>query len=163
MQLPDIVAAVADAYGLRIAHLTGRSRLRLQVEARQLAMWIARMHTAASLHDIGRALGRTHDAVRNGVATIDRDLAAATELALVRDLAVALAEGRTGEGERTALERFRAAAVDEAEIAAELERDEIRAARAARLAERAQEQAEARALRQADRALERAVSKALEV
>jgi hypothetical protein len=141
--LPDIVAGVADAYGLALDDLIGPSRVPPRPRARQLAMWLARRNTAASYPEIGRAVRRrTVSTVVDGIRGIERRLAewedpGVGELRLLADLALALADGHTGEAERAALERHRAVARDEAEITAGLEREEIRLARAAALQLRA--------------------------
>lgn len=59
-----IVAIVADHHGLAPAVLTSPSRKAPHVGPRQIAMWLARHHTSASLPEIGRRFGgRDHTTV----------------------------------------------------------------------------------------------------
>jgi chromosomal replication initiator protein len=73
---PLDVAAVIDVvgafFGLKPAELAARSRGRTALLPRQLAMYFCHRYTAASLPEIGRALGRAHPAVRNAIAMVER-------------------------------------------------------------------------------------------
>ena len=51
---------------------TGRSRRRDILVPRQLAMYLCRRFTNASLAEIGRELGREHPAVRNAVKQVEK-------------------------------------------------------------------------------------------
>jgi chromosomal replication initiator protein len=60
----SVIEAVADFYSLRPEDLKGRSRSQKVVKPRQIAMYLARQETEASLPKIGKALGgRDHTTV----------------------------------------------------------------------------------------------------
>jgi chromosomal replication initiator protein len=62
-----VVEVVAHHYGLDVDKLTGRSRTRTVALPRQVAMFIARQETEASLPQIGEVLGgRDHTTVMHG-------------------------------------------------------------------------------------------------
>jgi chromosomal replication initiator protein len=67
-----VVAAVGAFFGLTPAQLASRSRSRTTLLPRQLAMYFCQRYTAASLPEIGRALGRAHPAVRNAIEMVER-------------------------------------------------------------------------------------------
>lgn len=69
----DVIACICAAYAVSSEELRGRSRTRRVLEARQMAMYLCHHHcgaSGASYSRIGRALGRRHSAVKNGVARI---------------------------------------------------------------------------------------------
>lgn len=69
----DVIACICAAYAVSSEELRGRSRTRRVLEARQLAMYLCHHHCGASgtsYSRIGRALGRRHSSVKNGVARI---------------------------------------------------------------------------------------------
>jgi chromosomal replication initiator protein len=69
----DAVVQVVAAYsGLRPADLRSRSKRRAVLVPRQLAMYLCRRFTDASLAEIGRALNRDHPSVRNAVDVVER-------------------------------------------------------------------------------------------
>lgn len=71
----DIVQAVVDYYGVSLRDLRGRARNREIVLPRQVAMYLLREETTASLMDIGSELGnRDHTTVMHGIAKIERQL-----------------------------------------------------------------------------------------
>jgi chromosomal replication initiator protein len=62
-----IIEAVANYFDLQIDSITGRSRTRSVARPRQIAMFLARQETEASLPQIGDALGgRDHTTVMHG-------------------------------------------------------------------------------------------------
>jgi chromosomal replication initiator protein len=65
---------VAQFFGLRRSDLASRSRRRATLRPRQLAMYLCRRFTDASLSEIGRALGRDHPAVANALRAVEREL-----------------------------------------------------------------------------------------
>jgi chromosomal replication initiator protein len=67
-----VIQAVADFCGVSHDDLCSRSRRRSVLVPRQLAMFLCRRYTDASLTEIGRALGRDHPAVRNAVQVVER-------------------------------------------------------------------------------------------
>jgi chromosomal replication initiator protein len=77
----DIVAAVADHYRVTPADLRGRSRSKEIVGPRQVAMYLLREETTASLLEIGQELGgRDHTTVMHGIDKIDQQLQTDTAL-----------------------------------------------------------------------------------
>jgi chromosomal replication initiator protein len=72
LDVAAVVAAVGSFFGLTPAQLAGRSRSRTTLLPRQLAMYFCQRYTAASLPEIGRALGRAHPAVRNAIEMVER-------------------------------------------------------------------------------------------
>jgi Bacterial dnaA protein helix-turn-helix len=141
IRVPDIVAAVADATGLTVADLKGRSQAERTVTARHLAMWLAWTHCRhwVTQDDIAHALGRASGtAVRFGLPLAERRLAASAEHRLTAELALALASGEAGDAQAAALDRLA-----ETEPSEEPDRDAVRSARTLALARRAEARASA--------------------
>ncbi|MEZ4214839.1 MAG: DnaA/Hda family protein [Myxococcota bacterium] len=67
-----VVRIVAQFFQTTPEALSSRSRRRDVLVPRQLAIFLARRFTDASLAEIGRALGREHPAVRNAIAAVER-------------------------------------------------------------------------------------------
>ncbi len=68
LTVDQVVSAVAKFYRLDKKVLTGRNRTKDISEARQMAMYLARAETDASLPQIGEALGgRDHTTVKHGL------------------------------------------------------------------------------------------------
>ncbi len=61
--IEQVLSAVAEFYNVDIQDLTGRSRSKEIVAPRQMAMYLLREETDASLPEIGAALGRDHTTV----------------------------------------------------------------------------------------------------
>ncbi len=73
LAIKDIQQCVADEYHLRVADLNGRRRTANIAQPRQIAMFLARHHTACSLQDIGAAFGgRDHGTVIHATRTIEQ-------------------------------------------------------------------------------------------
>jgi len=70
--LDEIVGEVTRAYGLPADALRTRSRKRVVTQPRQIAMYLARRYTAASLADIGRSFGRDHTSVMYAIDVVER-------------------------------------------------------------------------------------------
>jgi chromosomal replication initiator protein len=70
--LEEIVLETARAYGLEPEALRSRSRKQVVVRPRQIAMYLARRYTPASLADIGRAFGRDHTSVMYAIDVVER-------------------------------------------------------------------------------------------
>jgi chromosomal replication initiator protein len=71
----DVVAAVAKFYHLDLEQLRGRDRSKEVAYARQIAMYLAREETEASLPQIGAALGgRDHTTVMYGYEKISSQI-----------------------------------------------------------------------------------------
>jgi chromosomal replication initiator protein len=70
-----IQKAVADQFGLKVADLKSDKRLKIFVQARQLAIWLCRDMTKASYPDIGaRFGGKDHSTVIYATKKIDKAL-----------------------------------------------------------------------------------------
>jgi chromosomal replication initiator protein len=77
----DVVEAVASHFGVSVKDLRGRGRSKEIVGPRQIAMYLMREETGASLSEIGQALGdRDHTTVMHGIAKIEHDLTSDTSL-----------------------------------------------------------------------------------
>jgi chromosomal replication initiator protein len=70
--LDDVIDSVAQFFGVRRSELASRSRRRASLRPRQLAMYLCRQFTDASMSEIGRALGRDHPAVANALRAVER-------------------------------------------------------------------------------------------
>jgi chromosomal replication initiator protein len=70
----EVVELVAAFFGTTPAAMASRSRRRDVLLPRQLAMYLCRRYTDASLTEIGRLLGRDHPAVRNAVSVMERQI-----------------------------------------------------------------------------------------
>jgi chromosomal replication initiator protein len=71
----EVVEAVAKHYGVSLKDLMGRGRRQEIVTPRQVAMYLLREETEASLVDIGQELGkRDHTTVMHGISKIEREL-----------------------------------------------------------------------------------------
>ncbi len=82
MTLQAVIEATARYYRLSVAALSGRQRTKVVALARQLAMYLAREETSASLLQIGEALGgRDHTTVMHGCTRIAKALASDPSLA----------------------------------------------------------------------------------
>ena len=70
---PDIVEAVAGHFRIDLDDMRGRSRSQKIVVPRQVAMYLIRELTKASLVDIGEVLGgRDHTTIMHGIDKINR-------------------------------------------------------------------------------------------
>jgi Bacterial dnaA protein helix-turn-helix len=80
MNTPTISAiqtAVADGFGVTLLDLLSRRGARAIARPRQVAMWLCRHTTLASLPEIGRAFGgRDHTTVMHAIARVDELMAA---------------------------------------------------------------------------------------
>ncbi len=75
ISIADIQQRVADEFGVKIADINGRRRTAAIAHPRQVAMFLARRHTASSLQDIGAAFGgRDHGTVLHAMRTIEEKL-----------------------------------------------------------------------------------------
>lgn len=69
-----VIRVVAGFFRTSPEALCSRSRRRDVLVPRQLAMYLCRQYTDASLSEIGKALGRDHPAVKNAVARVQRGM-----------------------------------------------------------------------------------------
>jgi len=67
-----VIRVVASFFKTTPEAMASRSRRRHQLVPRQLAMYLSRKYTDASLAEIGRLLARDHPAVRNAISKIER-------------------------------------------------------------------------------------------
>jgi chromosomal replication initiator protein len=74
LTLDDVIDSVAQFFGVRRSELASRSRRRATLRPRQLAMYLCRQFTDASLAEIGRCFGRDHPAVANALRVVERAL-----------------------------------------------------------------------------------------
>jgi chromosomal replication initiator protein len=91
LSIDQIIEAVAQFYKLETEDLLGRRRSKDIVTARQMAMYLAREETDASLPKIGRALGgRDHTTVLHGYekirALVEEDDRLRREMLAIREL-----------------------------------------------------------------------------
>jgi chromosomal replication initiator protein len=71
----DVLRSVTQHFDVALKELLGTSRKRTIVVPRQIAMYLIREETGASLVDIGNQLGgRDHTTVMHGVEKITNDL-----------------------------------------------------------------------------------------
>ena len=70
--LEEIMAETARAYGVAKDDLRARSRKQSLVRPRQIAMYLARRYTDASLAEIGRAFSRDHTSVMYAIDVVER-------------------------------------------------------------------------------------------
>ena len=81
LTIKDIQQCVADEFEIRVADLNGRRRTANIAHPRQIAMFLARHHTACSLQDIGAAFGgRDHGTVIHATRTIESKMRQDEEL-----------------------------------------------------------------------------------
>ncbi|MFN8676391.1 MAG: chromosomal replication initiator protein DnaA [Thermomicrobiales bacterium] len=72
----DVIDAVLDYFGVGKKDLAGKSRTRENVVPRQIAMYLLRAETDASLIEIGGELGgRDHTTVLHGIRQVEKSLA----------------------------------------------------------------------------------------
>jgi chromosomal replication initiator protein len=70
-----VLEAVASHFGAQLGDMRGRSRAKAIVLPRQIAMYLLREETGASLVDIGQSLGgRDHTTVMHGIEKIEREM-----------------------------------------------------------------------------------------
>ncbi|ODN71207.1 helix-turn-helix domain-containing protein [Methylobrevis pamukkalensis] len=74
--IADIQRAVAAVTGIPVREMRSARRARPVVRARQIAMYLARHMTRASLPQIGRTFERDHTTVIWGIAQIERQMLA---------------------------------------------------------------------------------------
>ena len=74
VSIADIKRCVADEFQIRLEDLDSRRRLASLAHPRQLAMYLARRHTACSLQDIGAAFGRDHSTVLHALRSVESKL-----------------------------------------------------------------------------------------
>jgi len=70
--LDEIIDLVCNAYGVSRDELGGRSRKQRIVRPRQIAMYLCRRYSEASLKEIGRQLSRDHSSVMYSIDAVEK-------------------------------------------------------------------------------------------
>lgn len=83
VNLSRVLEITARQYGLKVSDLTGKSRAGKINQARQVAMYLARDMTAASLPQIGDAFERTHSTVLHACNKMVEDMRTDPQLQLI--------------------------------------------------------------------------------
>jgi chromosomal replication initiator protein len=71
--IDTILKFVGEYYGLRVSELKAASNSRTVVIPRQVAMYLSKQLTTASLPDIGRAFGKHHSTVIHSIRKVEDD------------------------------------------------------------------------------------------
>jgi chromosomal replication initiator protein len=96
LTIDGVLETVCPFFGVTLLQLRSRSRKRSVLVPRQLAMYLCRRFTEASLTEIGRALNRDHPSVRNAVDVVERAILERAPLRYqVEELASRLGAGRS--------------------------------------------------------------------
>ena len=95
--LDAVLASVGGFFGVTRSQLASRSRSERIRLPRQLAMYLCRRYTDASLSEIGRALGRNHPAVANAIQRVERAILERAPLRYQVEELAARIEGRHNE------------------------------------------------------------------
>ncbi len=91
VRIPDILEAVADRFGVRVADLQGKKRSKVVTLPRHISMYLARQLTPQSFEEIGGFFGgRDHSTVLHASRVIDKS---AQEDAALRELLDEIASG----------------------------------------------------------------------
>lgn len=119
VSVTDLIRATSRRQGIAVTSITGQCRTRVVVEARSLAMYLARRLTGSSLEAIGRAFGgREHTTVLRSVRSMARRLAADPCLAEdVESFVETLAIAASTRSRRRAGQNRRRRRVDDVSIA----------------------------------------------
>ena len=72
IEVADVVKLVAGSFKTTQKEMSSKSRRKQVLIPRQLAMYLCRRYTDASLAEIGQAFGRDHPSVRNAISKIER-------------------------------------------------------------------------------------------
>ena len=92
VSIADIKQRVANEFGLRVEDIDSRRRLASLAHPRQVAMFLARKHTNASLQDIGAAFGRDHSTVLHALRNVESKMETDAPLrSMIEQFAQALA------------------------------------------------------------------------
>lgn len=94
VDLDGILAAVSAAFGLKVADLTGHSKLRQTAWPRRVAMYLAKEMTGLTTSKIGEALGgRDHSTVIHALKKIGQELKNPAQARLVENIRRSLLVG----------------------------------------------------------------------
>lgn len=72
LKIAAVIDLVSGSFKTTPGEMAGKSRRKEVLVPRQLAMYLCRRYTDASLAEIGRTLGRDHPSVRNAIRKIER-------------------------------------------------------------------------------------------
>ncbi len=72
LKISEVIGLVAGSFQTTADEMAGKSRKKEVLVPRQLAMYLCRRYTNASLAEIGRAMNRDHPSVRNAIAKVER-------------------------------------------------------------------------------------------
>ena len=72
--IPGILQAVASEFQLQVSDLTARNNARSVAGPRQIAMYLCKRLTPASVSEIGRAFGKHHTTVLYAIQKIEREI-----------------------------------------------------------------------------------------
>ncbi len=87
ISIETVMAGVADAFGLKVADLTGHSKIRQAAWPRRVAMYLAREMTTLTTSDIGAAFGgRDHSTVIHALKKIGEELKKPPQAKLVENI-----------------------------------------------------------------------------
>jgi chromosomal replication initiator protein len=76
VSIEEIQKKVAEHFNIKLVEMYSERRLRILVRPRQIAMYLCKIMTSASLPEIGRKFGgRDHTTVMHGISTIEKMMA----------------------------------------------------------------------------------------
>ncbi len=81
IRLQDVRKAICEVFGIEVTSLSGATRSRAVGVPRMLAMWLARRHTAAGLHEISTFFGRrSHSSAVTASNTVNKWLSSGEKI-----------------------------------------------------------------------------------
>jgi chromosomal replication initiator protein len=95
--LEAVIGCVGSFFGVTRVQLASRSRAERLRHPRQLAMYLCRRYTDASLSEIGRLFGRNHPAVANSIQRVERAILERAPLRYQIEELAARLEGRASD------------------------------------------------------------------
>jgi chromosomal replication initiator protein len=95
--LDAVIGCVGGFFGVTRVQLASRSRAERLRHPRQLAMYLCRRYTDASLSEIGRVFGRNHPAVANAIQRVERAILERAPLRYQVEELAARIEGRASD------------------------------------------------------------------
>ncbi len=81
LRIEDIQKLTCQVYKVSLGELTGRSRKKILVKARGLALYLCRHYTRRKLKDLARAFKRSHSTVLHALDKVEKDLQISAPLA----------------------------------------------------------------------------------
>lgn len=125
LEIADVQRAVADFYKVSVADLCGLWRTVPLVRYRQLAYWLCRQHTSASLPAIGEKFGgRDHATIIHGLKAVSAQIPLDEQLR--RDIdAIERLAGLGSTSRKAALVAARLAEIDRTKTRIEANREAV--------------------------------------